>query len=355
MGFAIDAIQNLMFEIVPISNVLPKTLWNGFSVIHGMHRTWRLYRQAEKYTDSSNLFTIFADQGIGVIIRSNNALQFGAQCLMVLRCISDCADGYKEVCRIYQKFLDVLYNQYPRLEEEPWPKNVESKWISPPTLYRLKATLINNVRHVQRIAKGVFKLIEKFFILSMLMLEAADAFSSSSAKGEEASVEVVSNIKKLKTQFNDNTELLLEKLKQNRALIEQLLNLCSVKQTEEDNQSDIDTLINWIEALLKKPNVISEGLTDVDKAGTDLIARTGKDLLFSAANVLGVTDYLPDSLIPPAPNSTSSPEQIFDRYIPDKFITRLDAKPKKHKPDKKVVPPQQKPSKEEIKILNKII
>ncbi|MBA3237757.1 MAG: hypothetical protein H0T62_05315 [Parachlamydiaceae bacterium] len=355
MGFATDAVKNLMFEIVPVSNVLPEVLWNGFSVIHNVQRSWILYRQAEKYSDPANYFNILQDQGVGIIIRNNDALKFGAQCLMILRCVSECVDGYKEVCRVYQNFLDVIHNQYPRLDEEPWHKEVEFNWISPPELHRLKSTLKNNIQYIQRIAKCLFKLVEKFFILSLLMLEAADAFSLSPEKVEEASVEVISNVKKLTNQFADNTEFLLEKLKQDRSIIENLLSMCPINQTEEENQNTIDAVIESIETIVRKTKVINKEIKEIDNEATELIIRVGKDILFSAATIFGCTELLPDSLIPPSPSST--PKKLtYARFIPDRLITRLDAPQKKQvKPPKKRDRPPENLSAQQVKTLFKVM
>lgn len=347
MQSATEAVTTLMFEIVQPSNVLPTVLWEGFSIIHGIRRAWRLYNQAEKFSNPENLFTILADQGIATIIGGNKSLQFGAQCLMVLRCASDCADGYQEVSRVYQEFLDVMNNQYPLLEEEPWIKQTDSQLISPLALHQVKSTLKNNAQHIERVAGSFFEVVGKFFVLSMHMLEATDSFSC-----DYSAEEVASNLKKLKPRLLDNTECLLEKIKKDRLLVEKLLQLYSIK--DEDSQAAIDTLIESLEAAVQKANAINEEIDQIDNDTTNLVIRAGKEVLFSAFSVLGITSYMPDSLRLPTPNTTPKKE-TYARYIPDRLITRLDApKQKVNKPVKREPPPE-KLSEKQIQLLNQIM
>lgn len=321
MGYAIDLVNKVTQDMLPSSVVLPVGLSAGYSVVHYLHGTWRWYRWGKKHADVDNLFKIAADHGFAFLVGDNKVVQLAAQCVMIVRCISDGADGYVKLFRSYQKLEKVVRGQYPYFEEKPWVKESPVSWISPSGWHSITASLEKAAFYISQMVQRIFKLMQALFTLSMLMLDAVDAFSMSASKRHEAVGEMVSNSSKLINQSAGNAALLLEKLKANRAAIQEILKSSGTGCTAEQ-------LIGGLESIVQKTEGVKGLVNEIDSQATDAMVHYAKVVTFDLFQTIGLAAYIPGWLLPPITTKPPKPKRIYGRYAPTHWVTRLDRQPK---------------------------
>lgn len=319
MSFAVNIVKDLSQEMLPPLVVLPPVLKSGVSVVHFMHGCWRWVRWGKKYSDPDNVFLIAADKGFAYLAGQNQIAQIGAQCLLVLACISDLVTGYIKLFRSYQKLQRAVKGHFPGFEEKPWKKSLSSTWISPSLSHGFPTGLGRTAFYLNRVAGRVFKLLQAVFNVSMLQMEAIDSFSLRAAKRQEAVGEVFSNWVKVVSQFADNSALLSDKLKKKKVLVQKIVSHIGAGLKADD-------LISAVDYIAQKADGAKEKIKEINTPLAKTICNVGKDVLFNLALTAGHEDKLPAFLIPNLIEKKKVPEnpRAYGRYAPKHLVTRLD-------------------------------
>lgn len=310
MGFAVKLVREMSQEMIPASVTLPVGLLKCFNVVHYVRTSWHYCRWWKKHTNPDNIFKIVADRGFGYLLGENKAVQFGAQCIYILSCLNDCANEYQKLFRVYLKLEGLVWGYYPVLNKQFWEKDLSSQSIF--HAGSLALSFKKTVVFMKLLAKRIYKLVKTLFRLSMLNMDAVEAFSIDASKRKEAVEEVVSNGAKLIDEFSGNAELLVEKLKENSVFIQKIL-------TEGKTGGTAEQLIGYVEGTLKNTHKGGSAVKSLSAGVLDAVVFVVKEVSFGIFSQLGVGTSMPSWLVPSfcIPSAGHNDE----RFVPKNWIT----------------------------------
>jgi hypothetical protein len=328
MTFGVFA-RNTAYLIAP-PNVLPEGILRSFTIINKIHWVWRLCRLGER-VQNDNVLDIIAKKGFGILVGDSRLMQVVAQLVLGARRINDCIDGYIELSYAYQKLVDAVKNNYPLFEEKPWDPDISFRWIPPSRYNALQTSFEDNVQYVTRITENFFYLNRSLFTLSMLALDAVDAFYLSPSSQQESIEELGPNTMKIIDEFSKDAVFLHEKLIANKELVNRILR-------EGGASFTIDQVINIVGYLVSGSksvnNVVEEvaPVTDALSMVGDVLLETTKKIASGFAYGLGgsqLLNQLPRWIRPKytPPRSPVKRKEKVERYVPEHTVTRLDMQP----------------------------
>lgn len=348
MNFAVNSVKNLTQEMLPPAVVLPPAIHAGISAFHYIHGCWRWYRWGKRQLDPDNWFLIAADKGFAYLAGQNQIVQAGAQLLLILTAINECATGYIKLFRSYQNLDRAVRGHFPKLEETPWIKSRNSSWIAPSVSHKISSALEHYAGYVNRVAERLFKFFQALFNLCMLQVEAVHCFSLEASKREEAVGEVFTNGMKFVTQFSENTALLTVKLQKKKVIIQKMLSYIK-------KDLSADEMISIIEVFAQGVERVRNEMDQLHSSAAKTFINVLKDAVYGAAYIAGAGEnirkyFTPQPVeVPRVENmQLSMPDEGYGRYAPKKWVTRLDKLPKnviiknRDKPSEKSLSPTTK-------------
>lgn len=328
MNFAVNIVKDLTQEMLPPAVVLPPVLHAGISAFHYIHGCWRWYRWGKRHFDPDNWFLIAADKGFGYLAGENQIIQAGAQLLLILTSINECATGYIKLFCSYQKLDHAVRGHFPKLEKKLWVNFTDSSWISPSFSHKIFMSVERSAYYINRLAERLFKFFQAMFTLCMLQVEAINSFSLEESKRQEAVGEVFTNALKFVTQFSDNTALLAVKLQNKRVTIQKMLSYIKEGMS-------VDGLISSIEALAKGAEKVQNEMNQMHTSAAKIFFNVVKDAFYGVTQIAGVDENIRKHFAPDPVEALGvgeaylpNPKGGYGRYAPTDWVTRLDRLPK---------------------------
>lgn len=324
MTFTVNIVKDFTHEMLPPSVVLPPVIHSGLSAFHYIHGCWRWYRWGKKHLDPDNWFLIAADKGFGYLAGQNQIIQAGAQLLLIITSINECVTGYIKLFRSYQKLDSAVRGHFPRLEERPWAKSLDSVWISPSFSHRIPTYFDHSAYYTNRVAERIFKFFRAMFTLCMLQVEAINSFSLEASKRQEAVGEVFTNAVKFITQFSDNSALLTVKLQKKKVAIQKMLSYIKKGMSADD-------MISAIGTIAKGAEMVKNEVNQMHTSATNTFFNMAKDALYGVTHIVGASEnirkyFAPDPVdeLQVENKGFAKPKEGYGRYAPKLWVTRLD-------------------------------
>lgn len=303
----IKTVNSTTQHLLPTTAYLPTGLWTVFNAIHNVHHTWRWYRWGKVYSNPENFLKLSTGHILNYTIGDNILVRIASQCVLISTRIVDCADHQIALSRAYQRWSDCLQNRFPEPVKVTWDH------ANPNILY------IHSKR-IRHIAKRSFKLISQMFKLSMGLMDAVEAFSLSPTTRNEAINEVFVNGTQFLDKLSENKQALIEKLKQNKPIIEKILVGIGASYST-------DQFIERISKTLTKVNNVNQAIKKVDQFANGFFKDFLKQGIFGFMSALGLADYCPDSLVPLPDKYAPATGKKYGRFAPVHWVTRLNKLP----------------------------
>jgi hypothetical protein len=312
-------IEKTTRELIPPTVILPGALWTIFCAFHYMHRTWRWYRWSKVYANPDNFFKLATGHALNFIAGDNIVLRTAGQCVLIATRILDCIEQQTVLQRSYHKWIEALKGYYPENKKWKWPQSETESWASPSTTLYFKQSAYNVTWRTRRIARRTFKLIKNMFKLSMMMMDAIEAFSLSPSTRNEAVSEIFVNSTKCLDRLVENKEELLSKLQNNKGLIGKIL-------TGIGSPYHADHFILHVSNTLAATAKAQQMVNKVNQAANGVLEDLVKQGIFGFMATLGLAKYTPHFLVPAlhAPWEQSAPQpKEYGRYAPVHWVTRI--------------------------------
>lgn len=310
--FAVNMFRGMIQEMTPASFVLPVGLSKCYSLIHYVRCSWRYSRWWKKNVETDSILKIAVDHGLSHFLEKTKAVQLGAQCIYILKCLNDCVNENIKLYRVYKKLCGVARGHFFKVNEEPWEKNIpsESLWysIARAVISAVKKTFI----YIKMLAYRIYKVVKTLFRLSLLTLDASEAFSTDPVNCRATVHKVISDRAKIIEELSGNAELLVEKLKKNHALIQKILTHGNIGGTAQQ-------LIGFIEGTLDKARKAGAAYQVVESSIGGFLVEVAKDISFGFFSAFGFSESLPNWLVPSSYELHSVP--VYTRFIPRNLIT----------------------------------
>lgn len=149
------------------------------------------------------------------------------QLLEIARCLGDCVIGSIKLNESYYKCKKAIKGGSFFVLEDPWPKKISNHWISPSTMHLWNTNFKKAYWHICEIACQICKLVRRAFKFIFNTLELIQAFSWNQEACEEARKKIASNSSDIAKQLSK----IINRLKYNKAIKEQLLKASGVTTT----------------------------------------------------------------------------------------------------------------------------
>jgi hypothetical protein len=287
----VGIVQSTAQQTVSQGSEMSGFLGTCYQMIHKVHRLWRWYRRAEVYCNPDNILKLAAGHSVNWLAGDNAIVNVAAQVVLVATRITDCVE--EQVCVAYEakKFWSRASDPYALCPKVKWNKSVEGRaWISPSAVMWWKEVLVWIVDRIKRIAKGIFSIAKRLFLLSMKTLDAAEAFSYDKVKNERLNELFVNSSKCLKVLVQ-NKVLLMHGLKKYRRVIKQIL----------QNTHSMFTVDQFLDIVSKSLGVAESVHDGIEKA-SEAVGVVGRDFAKRAAfglfQAAGLVDLMPNSWVP---------------------------------------------------------
>lgn len=280
-------VQITAHDLCPAQARLPPLIWSAFTAFNQVHSIWRWYRRAELYRNPDNFSQLLAGHAINRIFGDVFILRVAAQCLLIATRILQCVQQQASLYREGERFIDALSGRFPAPVSVFWTKEQKSGWLSPSTVHWWKITSGNLWNRIARIAFCALHFGKKAFTLSMLIMDAADAFYLSPSTRNEGIHEGFVNVIKWLNTIVDQKEELLAGISQNREIIEKIIDKSPFTYTQ---------LHDTVARALGNAEGIHHHVDKIAAFGNGIILDFGKRALNGGMVVAGLANYRPEAL-----------------------------------------------------------
>lgn len=288
----ISFVEKTKQQSIPKENKLDGVLGGCYQLIHTVHRLWRWYRRTEIYCNPDNLLKLAAGHSVNWLAGDRMVVNVAAQVVLVSTRITDCVKEQVKVVDKADKLWKIATSSYVLSPKIKWKKEInKGSWISLSSKIWWKEKFQRLVDYIKRLAKGIFSLFKRLFLLSMKTLDAAESFSYANNKNERLNELFVNSSKCLGTLVK-NKDLLLHSLEKNRSIVSQVLN----------NAGSVFT-VDQLVTVAKKTVGAAESLHNGIESASQAVGVVGRDLAKRAAfglfQAAGLLDLMPNSWVPP--------------------------------------------------------
>lgn len=262
---------------------VPGFAWNVFTLFHRIHQLWRWYNKAQIYANPNNFYSLTAGHVVNFIFGDNVLVRIAAQSVMIASRILKCINQTVLLSRACRKWVNAVKGNSASVRSKSKAESIysmtEKSWI--------RASLEVVVERIKIIAIATFKLFKRMFVLSMHFMDAIEAFSISPATRNESINELFINGTVVLDEMVKNQRRLLDSLKENKSLVNHILNGIHSSFTAEK-------LITTVTKTLETATTIN----NVANAGGGIVKNIVQNATFGAAALIGLEKYLPKFLIP---------------------------------------------------------
>lgn len=278
-------------------SVLPEGVSRSFAFINKVHWIWRMWRIGQEYRESS-LTTVLAITAFQITFKNSELVERIAQFALGTRRLLACADGVADFYYAYVRLKEIIRDDFPTYEPKlGLIESIEQGKLLP----QLEKRYERVSRYVQDVAKGIFELACRSFILSMLTLDAIDAFYLSPASRAEAMEKLPKNVDESLKLLKKDLEVILKKLESNREFLNWVLR-------EGRTGFEVSDVINGVNAVLSVSIVVDTVVETVKTAGEGLLDGFFKMIspstLMTEKSIVSASNMLTQSP-PPSPSKSS--------------------------------------------------
>lgn len=284
-------VQQSTAQLLPATPALPSIIRSVYSGFHWLHGHWHWYRQGKTYLNPDNFLKLVSGHTLNFFIGDNRFVRAAAQCVMVANCITRCVEEHASLNRSYRKLVDALFQRHPPITIHKWNKKPISKFISPSTSQRIYSLLFEVEHYLRTVGFRIATFAKHFFKLSMVTLDAVDAFSLNPETGSRAVNEFFVNGNNCLDAIANNRDEFIEQLTDNKEVIDCVLKTIGTSYKSEQ-------FIDYVDRSLSKAETASNVIGSVNKTVGKVVSESLKSLFFLVMNTVGVSSAVPDRFVP---------------------------------------------------------
>lgn len=228
MTSVVGLIQKTTLDLSSSQWTLPPCVWGAIKVINQIHFCWRWYRAVEVYSNPNNLLHLIGGHALQRALGENILIRVAAQVVMICNRIILCVDAHNALAKDCKHLADLCWRRPLKryLLRGPLPRYA---WVSPSTVIWMRYHIAPLHVRTAAIMRSTWNVIMGLFVLSMRMMDAADAFAFSASTSAEGVHELFVNTAGCINTLVTNKNELLISLEKQRGLIEVLLKPTCIK------------------------------------------------------------------------------------------------------------------------------
>lgn len=305
-------------QLAPATNLLPGPIWVVFSAFHNVHRLWWWYRKKEMYTQPNNFLHLVSGHTLNFVLGDMLVIRVAAQALLIATRILEAVEQKVVFCLSWRKWTQSVRGHYTPHIRCKWDKKTETSLFSPSTRNWAESLKRNAAARIDRVMKNTLGIGKNGFMLSMRLMDAAEAFSLSPETKTEAVSEFFLNGSKSISTIVENKERLRAGLIENKGLIDKCLSGIGSSYKSEQ-------LIGAVSKTLEKTETTYNTVSKVAGVANNAALDTLKRGIFAFMNTIGLASWTPDSLVPTLdpPWVNPAPPKLPERFPPTKWVTRI--------------------------------
>jgi len=313
---------NLVFSTVqastPLTGQLPSVVWLPFSGIHNIHRMWRHWRRAVLYTDKNNIAGLAAGHAAYLAGGANVPfIRCIARVVMTCSRILECIEQQAKLCGHCRSLIHVIKGEYLPHHQQIWPTSSNQLLISPSTIIWWRSLKQESITRSKELVHHLYHIITGIFNLSMLILNAAESFSSDPETTNESIREFYCNMTKNVDGLVNNSERLLDAMTKHKDLIQKVLTGMSVPIS-------FDQILASLNKALGNAHNVNNATKTAQAAVGDFMINLAKNGLFSFLLTIGLSDLIPNVIVTPLKPlwASKDTQNTLNRYPPREWVTR---------------------------------
>lgn len=256
-----------------------------FTVLHGVHKLWRVWRCTKTYGNAQNAAALLGGHFANAATRNggmiSSTIREAAFWTMAMHRLTMCVEQHVVFYQTCCQVSDSAKNRYPLYERTTWEKNPSSKFISPSTRNWLHETWRSTVNYVYRLFMSIIMVPVQAFILSMRIMDVLELLSPNPYLYDEAMQEFSINAMEGLEVLTRNQERLLTTYRKYKPITTKMLG---------------DGVANNLEGMMVSSIQGAKSVHGTLKSAGGVVRDVLKGMLFTAATLVHLTDQIPQSL-----------------------------------------------------------
>lgn len=269
---------------------LPIIVWIPFQAIHSVHRCWCYWRRFQIYKDPNNFATLAAGNAAYFLGADLPVIRGIAQAVMIANRIFLCIEKQATLCTHCKELVLAVKGHYMPHDRANWSSYSKANFASPSTRLWCKTFGYSTTLRMQRIAYCAYLILVDSFQLSMLMMDAAESFSSDSYNNGHHVREFFYNTSASVDLLVNNREKLLLEMQKHRGVIQAILSTMGVPLTADQIIASLSKGLSSAATL----NVASQKAQAMfGRLMADFLGKGFFGFLFG----IGLSEYVPQVLV----------------------------------------------------------
>lgn len=310
MGSPTLAVSSAIDQFTPSGMHLSVGAQRALPMFNFLHRIWSYWRRGKLY--ANHFGKMMAGHALNAVAGDNRWLQIAAQCVLIAQRILTCVEQQVKVWRSCHKLSDAFFNRYPSAITRKWSKQ-SSAFLSPSSARWWLEFFIAVYMYLKILIWRILRLIYHFFKLSMVTMDAIEAFSFSPEKCHEAITELFVNSSDCVDKSARNGQRILDMLKEHKPIVESVFSSLG-------SSWSVDHIIESAGQRVNSLHEVNQSVQTFGSTVESVIGDIGKNSLFGLTSAFGMSRLVPDSLLPPvapaAPLMVAPIGKVFGRFAP---------------------------------------
>lgn len=280
-----------------------------FQGVHKVHFVWKMFEKATVYTNPDNFLKLAAGHSIQWLAGDNFFVKLAAGSVLIATRILECVREQLFLLKEIKKLSETAFDNAHLYKRTPWVKPGDTVFLSPSVTHSFQSFFGAFFRTVARIFGHLVEICKRLFTLSMRMMSAAEAFSFDPQALKEGTQEFFVNLGRCYEALTENRELLVGFLKENKAVIEIVLQSSQSEHTYQKILSNIEDTVATGEKTLRKQGALK-----------DLSRFAFQHMMFGLFQSVNMHRYMPLEWIPPKEPEWMVENHPHPRYPPIDWI-----------------------------------
>lgn len=322
-GMSVGNIVNkATLELSTTQSVLPVPAKIAFLAFHKLHRIWRWIRLGNIYSDPNNFAHLAAGHGLNYVIGDSALVRISAISVLIATRILHTVREYEKLQDSWLRMKDAFQCHYETPVRYNWDQ--KSGFFSLSTVIWFKTTTKSVILRIQVVAIAIFKVGKHFFLLSLRLVDAIEAFSLKPEIREEGINLMFVNTSTCMSHLVNNKDFLLESLESNQKVIEKVLEGLG-------SQLTVETLIDTVESALEKAGSFHRSVNTVNEHIGEFVSACGKKWTYELLREVGLRHLVPATLLPPSTPPWEHPQRRMPkkRFPPNGWLKQPEQKPQR--------------------------
>lgn len=280
-----------------------------FSAVQKVHFVWKLFEKAATYGNPDNFIQLAAGHSVEWMAGDNFFVKLAAGSVLIATRIAECAREQLLLLKEIRKLSETTFDHADLYQRVPWVKPGDIQFLSPTVTNSIRSFFGALFRLLSRIFRHLVDIMKRLFALSMRMMSAAEAFSLSPETLKEGTQEFFVNLGKCYEALIENSELLMGFLKENKAVVEMVLELSGASHNYQEMVSKVEEAAAASGRAIRRQT----GLRDVSRFAF-------QHMMFGLFQSVNLHRYMPLEWIPPKEPEWMVENHPHPRYPPDNWI-----------------------------------